>query len=65
MKKLIALLLAVMMLVTLVACTEKPADTTTKAPVSGNDATDGKPEDTTAAPSKEIEEDFEAVKSGK
>ena len=54
MKKLIALLLAVMMLVTLVACTEKPADTTTKAPVSGNDATAGKPEDTTAAPSKEI-----------
>lgn len=42
MKKLIALLLAVMMLVSLVACTKAPADTTTKAPVSGNDATEGK-----------------------
>ena len=48
MKKLIALLLAVMMLVTLVACTEKPADTTTKAPVSGNDATEG------TEPAKEV-----------
>ena len=42
MKKLIALLLAVMMLVSLVACTKAPVDTTTKAPVSGNDATEGK-----------------------
>ena len=37
MKKLIALLLAVMMLVSLVACTKAPAETTTKAPVSGNE----------------------------
>ena len=48
MKKIIALLLAAMMLVTLVACTKAPADTTTKAPVSGNDATEGKTPDTTA-----------------
>ena len=36
MKKIIALLLAVMMLVSLVACTKAPADTTTKAPASDN-----------------------------
>ena len=48
MKKIIALLLAVMMLVTLVACTKAPADTTTKAPVSGNDATEGKTDNTEA-----------------
>ena len=37
MKKIIALLLAVMMLVSLVACTKAPAETTTKAPVSDNE----------------------------
>ena len=54
MKKIIALLLAVMMLVTLVACTKAPAETTTKAPVA--DATEGKTDDTTAAadPGQEI-----------
>ena len=50
MKKLIALLLAVMMLVTLVACTEKPADTTTKAPVSSNDNTEPNNDQTEANP---------------
>ena len=47
MKKLIALLLAVMMLVTLVACTKAPADTTTKAPVSGNEGNEGNTGDET------------------
>ena len=55
MKKLIALLLAVMMLVTLVACTEKPADTTTKGnEVVNNDNTDPKNDETEGGNSGEI-----------
>lgn len=49
MKKIIALLLAVMMLVSLVACTKAPAETTTKAPVADNE-----PETTTAAAPAEV-----------
>lgn len=49
MKKIIALLLAVMMLVSLVACTKAPAETTTKAPVADNE-----PESTTAAAPAEV-----------
>ena len=47
MKKIIAALLAVLMLVSLVACTKAPADTTTKAPAVDN--TTAAADDTTAA----------------
>ena len=51
MKKIIALLLAALMLVSLVACTKAPADTTTKAPAqSGNEPAS---DSTTAAAPKE------------
>ena len=52
MKKIIALLLAVLMLVSLVACTKAPADTTTKG--DSNDTTAAPvADDTTAAPDGE------------
>ena len=51
MKKIIAALLAVLMLVSLVACTKAPADTTTKAPAVDN--TTAAADETTAAAPKE------------
>ena len=51
MKKIIAALLAVLMLVSLVACTKAPVDTTTKAPAG--DTTTAAADDTTVAAPKE------------
>ena len=53
MKKIIALLLAALMLVSLVACTKAPADTTTAAKV--DNATEGKNDATEGTePAKEV-----------
>lgn len=61
MKKIIALLLAVMMLVTLVACTKAPADTTTKG-VSNDTTAAPAADDTTAAPADDSTGEIVTVK---
>lgn len=53
MKRLFALLLAVLMVFSLVACTQAPAETTTKAPVADETTAAPAADDTTAAPADE------------
>ena len=53
MKKILALLLAVLMVLSLVACTKAPAETTTKAPVADDTTAAPAADDTTAAPADE------------